>query len=210
MKTSNPLKIRVSLTFLRKGVNAFISFGRQVVTNMTGNTNYTTPEPTLAAVTTGLDDLQAKMDAAAVGGKVDMDVRNTAWEASIMQLRSLATYVQLNCQNDLDILQSAGFVSTKTPAPVGPLPAPENLRSSYTGTSGEVILRINRVLGVTAGYTYQQADSPAGPFATIGVSNKTRFTATGLTPAKTYWFQACANGAAGPSGPCSAISVIAI
>jgi hypothetical protein len=116
----------------------------------------------------------------------------------------------VNCQNNLDILQSSGFVSTKTPVPVGPLPAPENLRSSYTGTSGEVNLRMTGVAGVTAGYTYQQADTVAGPFVTIATTAKTRLEVTGLTPAKTYWFQACANVANGPSGPCSAISVIAI
>lgn len=203
-------KLRVSMTCLRLGLYAFIGFARQVVSKMTNNANYTTPMPTLTEVSAGLDDLQAKADAAVGGGKIAMDVRDAAWENSIMQVRSLGAYVQLNCQNNLDILQSSGFFPTKTPTPYGALAAPTNLRTKYNGHAGQLLLQLDRVFGVTAGYCYQQAESLNGPFVEITNSNKTTVKVTGLTPATTYYFRACANGAKGPSGWSNVVVAIAI
>jgi hypothetical protein len=210
-KRISAMKLRVSMTCLRFGLYAFIGFARQVVSKMTGNTNFTTPTPPLADITTGLDDLQTKADAAVGGGKIAYAVRDTAWENSVMQIRNLASYVQLMCQNNLDILQSSGFSATKTPVPYGTLPAPQNLRTSYYRCkSGELWLQLKRVAGVRAGYCYQQAESPEGPFVEVSNSNKSRVLITGLTPAKTYYFRACANGAEKPSAWSTVVSAIAL
>ena len=210
MKTSNPLKLRVSLACLQYSLAVYILFVRQVILKMTGNANYSTPTPPLVDVDKGVGDLQTKAEAAHGGGRTAMAARDASWDASIMQVRSLANYVQLNCENDLTILLSSGFLSTKTPVPVGPLPAPENLRASYNGASGQLYLRFNRVLGVTAGYTIQQAESQDGPYVEIANHSKTKFLVKGLTPAKTYWFRVCANGTVGPSGWSNPVTAIAI
>jgi hypothetical protein len=210
MKAPTPLKLRVSLACLSYAIAVYLLFMRQVVVKMTGNANFITPMPPLLDVTTGLDDLQAKAEAAHGGGRDAYAARNAAWATSVMQARELANYVQLNCQNDLTILLSSGFISTKTPAPVGPLSPPTNLRVSYNGYTGQVVIRVKGVPGVTAGYTYQQAETSDGPFVNIGIKNKTFFTATGLTPGKMYWFCVCANGADQSSPPCAAVCKMAV
>jgi hypothetical protein len=211
MKTSNPLKLRISMSCLYLGLYNYLGFCRQLVTKTSGNPNYVTPTPTMAVYTAGLDDLQAKADEAVGGGKNAYIARNESWEASIMQTRELISYVMLNGKNDPDILTSSGFNLTKPRTPVGVPPAPENLRLSYTGTSGEVYLRMDAVKGVRAGYCLQQAESLTGPWVEIGnVSQARRNTIKGLTPGKTYFFRACANGAAGPSGWSSIVSILAV
>jgi hypothetical protein len=211
MKTSYPLKLRVSTAPIYLGVYDYLGFGHQVVTKMTGNANYPTPTPTLAAYTAGLDDLQAKADNAVGGGKNAYIARGMSWEASKLQTRELINYVMLNGKNDPDILTSSGFDLVKTGTPHGQLTPPQNLRLSYTGTSGVLKLRMNPVKGVTAGYCLQQAESVTGPWVEIANVSKVReIIISGLTPAKTYYFRACANGALGPSGWSGTASIMAV
>lgn len=114
-------------------------------------------------------------------------------------LRQLASYVTGNCSADLVLLLSSGFEPVKTPAPVGVLPAPANLRLSLTGISGEMYLRFDRVPNA-ANYTVQSAQSPDGQWEDQDLSTSTRVTIADLTPGKVYWVRACANGSAGASG----------
>ena len=211
MKTSYPLKLRVSMVELNLGVYDYLGFTRQVVTKMTGNPNYATPTPTLPAYTAGLDDLQAKADDAMGGGHNAYIARDASWEASKMQTRQLINYVMLNGHNDPDILTSSGFNLTKARTPYGVLPAPGNLRLGYTGTSGEVLLRMDPVKGVSGGYCLQQAQNVAGPWTEIANVGKTRSNLIkGLTPGTTYYFRACANGSKGPSGWSGTASIMAV
>lgn len=151
MKTNEPRQLRVLLALLYYPITIFLQAGRDIVVALTGNTNYTTPFPALADVTAALDDLQAKIEAAAGRDQTAMAARNQSRENARSLFRQLANYVQAHCQNNLEILLSTGFHPTKTPAPVGALPAPQNLHTSYNGKDGEVILRMNRVPGVRGG-----------------------------------------------------------
>jgi len=92
---------------------------------------------------------------------------------------------------------------------VGVLPAPENLRLSITGISGELFLRFDRVHNA-ANYSVQVATNPDGPWQEQALSTSTRVTIDGLTPGKVYWVRAAANGSAGSSGwggPATAMAV---
>lgn len=64
----NP-RTRVSLAFVRRTVAVLISFCRTVVTMMTSNSNFTTPFPALADVTTATDALETSNETAADGGR---------------------------------------------------------------------------------------------------------------------------------------------
>jgi hypothetical protein len=96
------------------------------------------------------------------------------------------------------LLLSSGFEPVRAPSPVGVLPAPENLRLSLTGISGELYLRFDRVANA-ANYSAQSAQSPDGPWQGQELSTSTRVTIKGLTPGKVYWVRAGANGSAGPA-----------
>jgi hypothetical protein len=205
----NPLP-RVSLAFVRRTIAVLIAFCRNVVTQMTGNTNFTTPTPPLADVTAAVDALEIADEAASGGSHLAILDRKAKKATLISLMRQLAAYVQTQSQSSKAVIISSGFHTTKVPAPVGPLPAPENLRLTQTGTTGQLSLRFNRVRGVTAGYTVQIAEDVEGPYTDYTTSNKTRLTITGLTPAKTYWVRVRANGALGPSGWSNPASAIAI
>ena len=65
MKSNEPRQLRVLIALLRFPVMIFLQTARDIVAAMTGNAHYTTPFPALVDVTTALDDLQAKIEAAA-------------------------------------------------------------------------------------------------------------------------------------------------
>ena len=210
MKNNTPRQLRVLLALLYRPVSIFLQEARNIVTAMTGNANYSKPFPALVDVTNALDDLQAKIEAAAGRDRTAMAARNVSWDTARGLIRQLASYVQINCENDLEILLSSGFTATKTPAPLGALPAPENLRVKYTGTSGQAILRMQPVYGVRAGYTVQQAMNAEGPYTEIVNHSKTTFVVPDLIPGKTYYLRASANGAAGPSGWSNPVQFMAV
>lgn len=205
----NPIP-RVSLAFVRRTIAVLIAFCRNVITQMTGNANFTTPYPPLADVGTAVNALETANEAA-MDRSTQAILDRDAKKATVLSLmRELAAYVQNQGKSNKAIINSSGFHMTKVPAPYGPLPSPQNLRLGPTGTSGELDLRMKRVPGVTAGYTVQTAEAVGGPYVDYVTSSKTRIVISDLTPAKTYWVRARANGALGPSGwsnPASAIAV---
>lgn len=146
-----------------------------------------------------MDALETAERDALDGGKIAIATRNAARSEMLSLLRQEAAYVTGNCNADLVLLLSSGFAPVKAPSPVGVLPAPENLRLSPTGSSGELHLRFNRVPNA-ANYSVQSAQDPEGPWIDQDLSTSTRVTISGLTPGKVYWMRAQANGSAGPSG----------
>lgn len=205
----NPIP-RISFAFVRRTVAVLIAFCRNVVTKMTDNPNFETPTPTLKAVTSAIDELETANEAASDGSRIAILDRRAKKAALLSLMRQLGFYVQTEANGDKAILMSSGFHTTKVPAPIGPLAAPENLRLTQNGTSGQLQLRFKAVHGVTAGYTVQIAEAVDGPYTDYITSNKSRLVITGLTPAKTYWVRVRANGALGPSGWSNPASAIAI
>jgi hypothetical protein len=200
---------RVSLGFARKIDTGLIAFTRNVITLMTGNADYPTPSPALTVITTTVNALETAVHDALDGGKIAIATRNAARAEMLSLLRQLASYVTGSCNADLVALLGSGFDAVKTPSPVGVLPAPENLRLSITGISGELFLRFDRVYNA-ANYSVQVATSPDGPWQEQALSTSTRVTIDGLTPGKVYWVRAAANGSAGSSGwggPATAMAV---
>ncbi|MEA3186246.1 MAG: hypothetical protein QOD99_76 [Chthoniobacter sp.] len=209
MRTNNGYFARVALSFARRIDTDLIAFTRNVIALMTGNTSYPTPTPSLAALTASVDAFETAVHDALDGGKIVILTRNAARTELLSLLRQLAAYVQGHCGADVLTLVSSGFEAVRAPAPVGVLPAPQNLRLALTGMSGEMLLRFDRVANV-ANYSVQTATSPAGPWEDQDLSTSTRVLLSGLTPGTVYWARACANGSAGASewgGPATAMAV---
>src|ERR1041384_5748407 len=183
---------RVSLAFARKIDTDLIAFTRNVVTLITGNTQYPTPSPTLTVVTTAVNALETAVHDALDGGKRAIATRNAARQELLSLLRQLAAYVAGSCNADVRLLIGAGFEAIRTPSPVGVLPAPGNLRLDLTGISGQLYLRFDRVPNA-ANYSVQTATTPDGLWDKRDLSTSTRVSIEGLTLGKVYWVGACAN-----------------
>jgi hypothetical protein len=90
---TNGYYARVALSFARKIDTDLIAFVRNVITQMTGNTQYPAPSPTLAEVTTSVNDFETAVHDALDGGKIAIATRNAAREALLALMRQLAAYM---------------------------------------------------------------------------------------------------------------------
>ena len=192
-------------------VALLIGYLRNVIAMMTGNPAFLTPppSPTLAEMKTAVDDLEAKNQASMSGDRVMIAVRR-AQQAVVVNLgRQLGNYVESQANGALDVLLSSGFEAVRAPSPsVVPAP-PANPILGYTGVTGEMLFRFTGDYNVR-NFSVQYGESATGPWTDDGLSTASRVTLTGLTPGKTYWARACANGAAGTSDWCTPASLIAV
>src|SRR5579883_1025540 len=75
--------------------------GTQVVTGLTGNTNFTTLPVDLATLKANLDSLSALMAEAADGSKKIIAQKNKQREAVIKMLRLLGRYIEVTSDGDM-------------------------------------------------------------------------------------------------------------
>jgi hypothetical protein len=191
--------IRVSNAFTEMDVPSLILFSRNVINALTGNSNYTTPNPPLATVTAAIDTLDQAQQASLDRGRQAMIARNAAKAELLVLMRQLAAYVQSHCQNDLEILVSSGFVATKTPSPLGPLPAPATPVVRQGPTSGTLGARTGKVNGAYAyNWRLALASDPETYLQTVQTT-AARVTFEGLTPGQIYGVAVNALGSNGAS-----------
>ena len=183
-----------------------IQKANDIVTALTGNASYTTPNPTLVTVT-------AKSDAAAAAfsereqTKQLLDEKQTAMNSTETDLdatlTALMSYVESTSLGDAEKILSAGFEIKGQPAPIGPMPQVQNLDSSTNAAEGVVVLRWKAVKGAKS---YEVQTSP-DPFTSVSWQHtasvtKATHTLTGLPTGGRCWFRVRAIGTAGP-GPWS-------
>ena len=118
-----------------------------IITSMTGNTNFPTPTPDLAVVDAATTDLQKAYQAAldkSLTAKAEQRTKNEELNSLIRQLRD---YVNGVANGDEDLVLSSGFEASKVPAPIGPLPQVEDVKGKGGDGDGSVFLRWKSVYG---------------------------------------------------------------
>src|SRR5688572_21082379 len=102
-------KRKVSLAFLKDPIPQKIQKGRYIVSQMTGNATYPTPNPDLLTVTGIINTLETKYEAASDGGKSKKLQQQTAEDNFDNTFREVAIYVEDESKGDGEKITSAGF-----------------------------------------------------------------------------------------------------
>jgi hypothetical protein len=204
--------VKPYISFLTTDSDALLITDTQtILTAMTGNASYPTPNPTLAEVSTGLNDFITALANAADGGVTLTAVKNDKRAVLVGILRDLANYVQVTCSGDLTVLLSSGFPIQKPQRnPIGVLPAPVNLTFNLGSLTGELDAVVPPVFGASV-YNWRLTASNA-PTVVLQTAQTTggRTTFGGLTPGVVYVAQVNAVGAAGPSDWSQPVSKMAM
>jgi hypothetical protein len=203
-------KIRLGLKKL--SANDKVELARAIVTAMTGNSNFSTPVPSLSAVTTAANALDTALQNAQDRGKTKVALAHAAEADLDNQLTQLGLYVESASNNDPAKILSAGMgiKSDKTPPQVPGVPI--NLSTGFVANDGEVKLSWDKV-PKAAVYVVEQTDdpslvissrsvgggnpTPAAAWSTVRIVTKTNFTITGLISGSKYAFRIFAVGAGG-------------
>ena len=192
-------KARVAVSFLHADSDAalIVASGR-IVTSMTGNSAYPSPDPTLAGIIAARNSYVVAVNAAK-GNTIAVAVRKQQRAALVALLRTLAHYVQVTSDGDLPTLLGSGYAAQRTRQPVGPLPAPANLRLARGKLSGQIVARCAKLARAGA-YEWRFA-SVAAPTAWMATAATlaARTTIDNLVPGTSYIVESRAVGTAGPS-----------
>jgi hypothetical protein len=192
------LKIR------NKTVPFIVDVVRSVITHLTGNATYATPNPPLAGITTQANLLDATYQQALSRDKTLKALVKIAKAELFSMMTALTSYVQTTSLGDEAKILSAGFLVKGKPVKLGMLPPPSNFRSDFGLHPGEIILRWKGVHG-HKNYLVQMSTDPGNPalWADVpdGLTGKTRLEVTGLETGKRYYFRVFTICTAGISGP---------
>lgn len=133
---------KVKLNLRELSVPEKIARAQQIVTALTGNTNFPTPQPALAQVTASINELDtayAEAQAARQEAKARTTILSQKEEATDRVLTQLAAYVESVSGGDEALIQSAAMDVRAPGTPAGTPPAPEALNASQGEHSGERI-----------------------------------------------------------------------
>jgi hypothetical protein len=184
--------IKVSLTFARLSDVEVDNFAQGVIDSMTENAAYPAPPVTMASLQAAGTDFAVKIAAARAGGPADTAAKNNARQLLLHLLRQLASYVQINCHNDMAILLSSGFQAQSTNRAQAPLEQPQRLKLK-NGSSGQLVASINPVKNKS---TYEgRIKGPEGDWLpSVFTCDSQHITFDGLTPGTIYTVQVRALG----------------
>lgn len=203
--------VKLGLKFLN--VLALIAFARLIVTKMTGNANFTTPDPALADITAAADKLEGSKQAVdAAKSTLAQRVATQDTDESALQelLTNEGKYVDIKASGDKAKIESAGMPVADEATPVGEMPQVSDLSLTHGDSPGEVDAQWHPVKK-RKNYTVQVTTDPIGATAwvTRGNPTKSSMTVDAFTSGQKVWVRVCANGTEG-SGPFSDPAVIVV
>lgn len=175
-----------------------IQFMRQVVTEMTGNANFTTPSPALTVISTKATALESAFNAqqtAQQAAKTATTNLGTAEDAANAAMNSLANYVEETTLGDTAKIESAGMSTRAPKTPTTSLPAPGNLSSTAGDEEGELDLVWDPV-PKAKGYEVHTSPDPvtSTSWAFAETSSASRTSLTGLPSGSKIWVRVRALG----------------
>ncbi len=189
---------QIKLDLQGKTVPQKIQFLRDIVTQLTGNANYTTPSPALTVITTKANALEGALGAqataqqAAKTATTNLETKEGEADAS---LSSLSNYVWETSGGDEAKIQTAGMTLRAPKTPTTSLSAPQGLTATAGDEEGELDLVWEPVLK-SKGYEIQISADPATStswtFAETSTGSKT--TLTGLPSGSKIWVRIRALG----------------
>ncbi|TAL00498.1 MAG: fibronectin type III domain-containing protein [Verrucomicrobia bacterium] len=200
---------KVKLKLQDKSDSELLTFSQQHIAAMTGNSNFTTPAPTVIAFQALHDEFEAALDAAALAAETSKqktstkDVKRSALERG---LTDRGSYVDMTSGGIEAKILSSNLPVRDAAAPIGPMPAPIDFLATMGDMEGEMDLTWSRVRGAKS-YIIQHSENVSPRvWSQKAVSPKSSATITGCTPGAICVFRVAAIGAAG-QGPWSDESV---
>jgi hypothetical protein len=170
-----------------------ISMANAIVSQMTGNPSFLTPNPALADVTTKttvLDVAQTAAEAIRQASKAQTVLLNLTEDELDALINQLASYVENTAASDEQVVLSSGFDVVDTTGDVEPLYVPEDFFATTGDEEGEANLMWNRLKNVGK-HTYNvfgRKYASGEEFALMAGTDQTKVDIKGLDVSTKYEF----------------------
>jgi hypothetical protein len=176
-----------------------VTFAGHVSASLTGNVNFPTPVPTLAAFDATLEAYSTACKNYQKGNILTATVRDETRTTLLEALDLLANYVELTAEFKEGTLVTSGFDLVKEPAkrPVPSVPVILDITDGVK--SGQIKLKVNSDFVNNFTALYKVTGSDVQPQYKFGETKRT-ITIDGLEAGKYYSFQVSAANASGESG----------
>lgn len=193
------LLARISYKFVRLADALLIIFVTNLIAMITGNTNFTTPTPTMIVLQAALDQFILKVQEAVNGGKIATAARRAARRNLLALVRQLASYVAFTAGSDIAKMLSSGFDAVKASSATVPVNPPSSIQLLHGADPGTLIVRLIKKGSNGVSFNVQHSENATGPWIDHLPFTAAKTTLTELDSGKMYWVQARANGAGGVS-----------
>ncbi|HEX3228028.1 MAG TPA: fibronectin type III domain-containing protein [Pyrinomonadaceae bacterium] len=196
---------KVKLNISRLSITQKIARCRQIITAMTGNPNFPSPNPTLNAINTAIDEVEEAFHASQTArqeAKTKTSVLSDKDDVLSGLMVQLAAHVESVAGSDEAKIRSAGMDTKATAsAPTEITEPPANLSATAGDRDGEIDLAWEAISGAKS-YVLERSPDPAtaASWTHAGVSTKSSHTINGLTSGTRYWFRVAAVNGIGQSG----------
>ena len=180
-------RVKVIINYADLSVPHVIEFSRNTVNKMTANTTlFPTPDVTLANLTTSVNALETKFNAAQGGGKQQTIELNQAHKALLELLRKQAMYIERIANGNELTIVSSGFDASKQPSILNY----PDFSVSNSDNEGEVILRRKVIPGVRS-WVWEQCNDPMSEnqWEQIAITTQASLVVKDLDTCKRYWFR---------------------
>jgi hypothetical protein len=191
-------KIKLNLKSL--SIPEKVSRARQIVTALTGNADFASPQPALAQVTASVNALETaynEAQAARQEAKAKTSAQGQKEEEVDRILSQLASYIDSASGGDETKIKNAGLdvrsTSGGSSSPGGGSTAPAALEATASDYDGQIDLRWERVEKAKSYIIEKSLDPPTGTsWSQAAVVTKARASVSGLTSGTKYWFRVAA------------------
>lgn len=196
---------KIKLNLKNTPIPEKVAKARTIITSLTANPDFPTPNPPLLTITSVTDNLEAAVatvQATKQQLKTDFskqDEREDLFDAAMSQL---VGYVQSVAGDDEALIHSAGMDTRASGGQSTSVPdLPPSLSATAGDHDGEIDLTWDTVPKAKSYVIEKSGDPPtATSWQHAAVSTKSGATIEGLTPGTRYWFRVAAVGSAGQSG----------
>jgi hypothetical protein len=183
-----------------------IDFTTNVVTLMTANPDFLTPDPPLADLTTAANETHTANQEALAAKAISKQKTAILQDKVVVLdnvLRKMANYVENASDGNVAKINGAGFSVKEEKGPIGELPAPEDFSVTYGDAAGELDTHWDGVYGVSIYAVQINLTDPLieSNWTDAGNPTQTKFTVTGLTSGDRCWLRVIAVGTAGRGAP---------
>lgn len=196
--------LKISLGLSHMPIMDKIAKAKMIIQKMTGNAHFTTPVPALADITAQIlktETAKTKADSAKATSVEMTAILHQEEKGLDTFITKLANYVEVTADDDVAIIESAGFTPVSKATSVGTLPQPQNCGITTGDNSGELDPSCDNVKGAKT-YVWQiNTVDPVkeGDWKDAITTTKSTCIIPNLTSGTRCWVRVAAVGAAGRS-----------